>query len=140
MPVRAGDLRAGQNARRRVDAATRQSPRHRRDVGCSFGAETGRAEALPRVLEGRGHRRSDWEPKQFLDSISLKSVDSASAVAAGARLARVVRGQNRRDRAATCRARVFFYLPSELCIIYAIRALSFGYSSHESSWKSPPAA
>ena len=36
------------------------------------------------------------------------------AVAAGARLAWDVRDQNRRDRAATCRARVFCYLPSQL--------------------------
>ena len=35
-------------------------------------------------------------------------LDSGRTVAAGALLARVVRGQNRRDSAATCRARVFF--------------------------------
>ena len=68
------------------------------------GARGARAEALPRVLEGRGHRRLDWEPKQFLDFISLKSLDPVRAVAAGARLGRDVRGQNRRDRAAPCRA------------------------------------
>ena len=55
-PVRAGDLRAALRDRPLEGKSARQSPRHRRDVGCSFGADAGRAEALPRVLEGRGHR------------------------------------------------------------------------------------
>ena len=39
-------------------------------------------------------------------------LDSGRAVAAGARLGRDVRGQNRHDRAVTCRLRVMLYLPS----------------------------
>ena len=50
----------------------------------------------------------------LLRSTKAKSFDSASAGAAGARLGWDVRGQNRRDRAATCRARVLLYLPSYL--------------------------
>ena len=57
MPVRAGDLRVWKDVViERSTASRRQSPRHRRDVGCAFGADAGRAEALPRVLEGRGDR------------------------------------------------------------------------------------
>ena len=53
----------------------------------------------------------------FLSS-SVKSfgveLDSGRAVAAGARLGWDVRGQNRRGRAAPCRACVLLYLPSYL--------------------------
>ena len=52
------------------------------------------------------------EPKTILDKSFGLTMDSVRAVAAGARLARDVRGQNRRDRAATCRACVLLYLPS----------------------------
>ena len=50
--------------------------------------------------------------KQFWTKVLDSQRDSVSAVAAGARLGWVVRDQNRRDRAATCRARVLLYLPS----------------------------
>ena len=111
MPVRAGDLRAFTNHDKRSTASRRQSPRHRRDVGCSSGADAGRAEALPRVLEGRGHRRLDWSQKQFLDSIFTQKF--------GLRACRSRRRASRAGRARSEPSRSRRYVPCATVFLFA---------------------
>ena len=64
---------------------------------------------MPRTVNGTGQSASRlgigaaWQ-KQFWDFFFSAYMHLGRAVTAGARLARVVRGQNRRDRAAPWRA------------------------------------
>ena len=82
---------------------------------CSKGVGMAARWAQTSKVCGKGLRCSLFMHRKTIFVKTQKNwghLDSGRAVAAGARLARVVRGQNRRGRAAPRRACVLLYLPS----------------------------
>ena len=122
IPVRAGDLRTCTRDRT-LDGARRGAGPSRRDgrvnlhaIDATLNVDPAPTQDVPKrchaCSKGVGIALRIGSQKQFWTKVLDSQRDSVSAVAAGARLGWVVRDQNRRDRAATCRARVFCYLPS----------------------------